>query len=234
MRVALLFSGGKDSTYAGWIVQHQGWQIETLITVRPNSPDSWMFHYPNVEWTGLQAEALGIPQKIVPNNGRDELESLERSLRQLKNEFGLHGLVTGAVASDYQKSRIDRICDAAGLKSYSPVWHKRPRTLVNDLRQADFRVIMTRVAANGLDKSWLGKEMTYDDWDRLVELSKKYGFNPAGEGGEYETFVLDAPHFKKRVIVEKGSISSVGDTATFTIEKASLGEKLRHGRSDRR
>ena len=226
MRVALLFSGGKDSTYAGWIVQHQGWQIQTLITVRPTNPDSWMFHYPNVEWTRLQAEALDIPQKIVPNTGKDELESLETSLRQFKNEFGLQGVVTGAVASDYQRSRIDRICDATGLKSYSPIWHKRPTILVDDLRQTDFRVIMTRAAANGLDKSWLGKEMTPNHWDRLVELSKKYGFNPAGEGGEYETFVLDAPHFKKRVVVEKGSISSVGDSATFTIEKASLREKL--------
>jgi asparagine synthase (glutamine-hydrolysing) len=226
LRVALLFSGGKDSAYAGWVVYHQGWQIETLVTVRPNSPDSWMFHYPNVEWTHLQAHAMNIPQRIVNYSGENELQALERDLGKAKQEYALQGLVTGAVASDFQKSRIDTICDSVELKSYSPIWHKQPRIIIDDLRQADFHIILTKVAANGLDKSWLGKELNRNDWDKLLDFSARYGFNPVGEGGEYETFVLDAPHFKKRIEIEKGTVSTMGDSATFTIQKASLREKL--------
>jgi asparagine synthase (glutamine-hydrolysing) len=169
---------------------------------------------------------LDIPQRIVNHAGNDEFQALEEDLGEAKQEYGLQGLVTGAVASDYQKSRIDGMCDFVGLKSYSPIWRKQPRAIVDDLRQADFRVILTKVAANGLDQSWLGKELSRSDWDKLLELSGKYGFNPAGEGGEYETFVLDAPHFKKRIDIERATVSALGDSATFTIQKASLHEKL--------
>jgi len=36
-----------------------------------------------------------------------------------------------------------------------------------------------------------------------VIQNKKYGVHIAGEGGEYETFVIDAPIFKKKLIIEK-------------------------------
>lgn len=225
MRVALLFSGGKDSTYASWLVQHQGWDLSLLLTLSPSTQDSMMFHYPNVKWTRLQAQALDVKQHIVQTSPDNELDELEGSLREVKKQYSLNGLVTGAVASDYQKSKIDQICDRLGLKTYSPLWHKPSNKLVNDLHQAGLTIILTRVAANGLDSSWLGHVLTGADWDRLTILSKKYDFNLTGEGGEYETFVVDAPHFTKRVEIEKGSVKSDGDANTFVIEAASLREK---------
>lgn len=226
MKVAILFSGGKDSTYAAWVVQHQAWDIETMLTVRPYSPDSLMFHHPNVEWTGLQAKAMGMRVETVLGGGKDELLNLREILLGMKDRLGIEGLVTGAVASDYQKTRFDNMCDSIGLKSYSPLWHKNPRVLVEALKTAGFRIILTAVAAKGLDESWLGRELTDREWSRLEKLSKAHGIHLTGEGGEYESFVLDAPHFAKAIEIEKSQKEWKGDRGALVIEAASLRDKL--------
>ncbi len=226
MNVAVLFSGGKDSTYATWVVQHQGWDVTALITVRPRVADSLMFHYPNVEWTPFQAEAMGLPQQLIKVTGSDEMEGIEQALVALKTRMGVSGLVTGAVASDYQKVRFDNMCDGIGVKSYAPLWHKTPRLLVENLEKSGFRIILTAVAAKGLDESWLGRELTEEEWSKLERLSKVHGIHLTGEGGEYESFVLDAPHFSKTIEIEKSRNEWHGDSGRMVIEKASLREKL--------
>ncbi len=224
MRVAVLFSGGKDSCYTVWLLQHQGWKVARLVTVKPNATDSMMFHYPNVEWTGLQAEAMGIPHSLV--EGGDELGELKESLDALKREKRIVGVATGAVASDFQKSRFDRVSDSVGLRSFSPLWHKDPRMIVDDLIKSEFRIIISGVGASGLDQSWLGREMTASWWQKLAELSARHGIHLSGEGGEYETFVLDAPHFKKSITVEQSKSVWEGQSGHFEIRKASLRDKL--------
>lgn len=225
LRVAVLFSGGKDSTYASWVGQHQGWDV-SLITVRPSSPDSRMFHYPNVEWTHLQAQAMGLSHKVVETMGIDELADLQHALLRMKSQDEISGLATGAVASDYQKSRFDNMCDAIGLKTYAPLWHKNPALLVDDLQKSGFRIILTAVAAKGFDESWLGRELTKQEWSRLQQLSKIHGIHLTGEGGEYESFVLDAPHFSRRIEIEKSRKEWHGDSGRLVIEEASLRDKL--------
>ena len=224
MKVAVLFSGGKDSTYATWIAQHQAWEIEALVSVQPKGVESFMFHFPNMRWTKLQAEAMGLPHRTIMA-GQDELLSLREGLEQIRQELGVEGVVTGAVASDYQKTRIDQICDELGLRSFAPLWHKDPRTLVNDLKTAEFKIIVSGVGAGGLDETWLGQEMTDDRWAMLERLSRKHGIHLTGEGGEYESFVIDAPHFERRVSVDKTVNRWDGQSGYLVIEQASLVHK---------
>ena len=224
MKVAVLFSGGKDSTYATWTAQRQGWNVEALVSVLPKGVESLMFHFPNVHWTKIQAEAMGLPHRTI-DVGRDELLSLQDGLRKLAHQLGIEGVVTGAVASDYQKSRIDQICETLGLKSFAPLWHKDPKILVNDLRVAGFKIILSGVGAAGLDESWLGQELTDERWSTLEKLSKKHGIHLTGEGGEYETFVLDAPHFNNRISIEKTHYEWDGQSGYLVIEQASLMHK---------
>ncbi len=225
-RVAVLFSGGKDSTYTVWLLQHQGWDIASLVTVKPDAPDSWMFHYPNAEWTHLQAEAMELPHRVIEGGKDDELTDLQEALATEKRELGIVGVATGAVASDYQKVRFDNMCDTIGLKSYSPLWHKTPGLLVDDLKKTGFQIIMTGVAAEGLDETWLGRELTDEDWIGLARLSKRHGIHLTGEGGEYETFVVDAPFFKKTIRIEKSKTVWDGQAGRLVIEEASLRDKL--------
>ena len=224
MKVAVLFSGGKDSTYATWIAQHQGWDVEALVSVLPKGVESLMFHFPNVRWTKTQAEAMGLPHRTI-EAGQDELLGLREGLDETREALGIDGVVSGAVASDYQKSRIDQICETLGLKSFAPLWHKDPKILVNDLKVAGFKIILSGVGAAGLDESWLGQELTDERWSTLEKLSKKHGIHLTGEGGEYETFVIDAPHFMDRISIKKSHKKWDGQSGYLVIEQASLQHK---------
>jgi len=224
LKVAVLFSGGKDSTYATWIAQHQGWDVEALVSVLPKGVESLMFHFPNVRWAKIQAQAMGLPHRTI-EAGEDELLGLREGLDETREALGIDGVVTGAVASDYQKSRIDQICETLGLKSFAPLWHKDPKILVNDLKVAGFKIILSGVGAAGLDESWLGQELTDERWSTLEKLSKKYGIHLTGEGGEYETFVFDAPHFMDRVRIKKTHSRWDGQSGYLVIEQASLQHK---------
>ena len=184
-----------------------------------------MFHFPNVQWTRLQALALELPHHVLEAKN-DELLSLKEGLAEVKEDLGINGVVTGAVASDYQKSRIDRVCDDLGLKSFAPLWHKDPRILVEDLRLLGFKILMIGVGAGGLDESWLGKELTSDRWAMLETLSMKYGIHLTGEGGEYETLVIDAPMFKKRIQIAGAHNEWDGESGHYVIENAILRDQL--------
>ena len=223
-----MFSGGKDSTYAAWIAQHQGWDISSLVTVNSDDTDSRMFHTPNVGWTRLQAEAMGLPHSIVDTAGHDELRQLGESLSEMKRRERISGIVTGAVASDYQKTRFDNMCETIGLKTYAPLWHKSPSILIEDLKKSGFRITLTAVAAKGFDQAWLGKELSGQEWSRLETLSRTHGIHLIGEGGEYETFVLDAPFFKREIEIESSRKEWHEDAGRLVIEKASLRDKLGH------
>jgi len=168
---------------------------------------------------------MGLPHRTI-KAGQDELSSLREGLDRMREELGIDGVVTGAVASDYQKSRIDQISDTLGIKSFAPLWHKDPRKLVYDFKAAGFKIILSGVGAAGLDKSWLGQELTDERWATLEKLSRKHGIHLTGEGGEYETFVLDAPHFKNRISIEKTRYEWDGQSGYLVIEEASLQHKL--------
>ncbi len=224
MKVASLFSGGKDSTFALWCVQMQGWEVETLVTVFPESQDSWMFHYPGLKWTKLQAQAAGLTQTIIPTKGEkeEELADLTFGLEKIKKSVGIDTVISGAVASEYQRTRIDNICEKLGLKSIAPLWHKNQEQLVREQIESGFEIILTACNALGLDKKWLGKRLEASDLPNLVKLREKYGLSIAFEGGEAETFVLAAPMFKKRLTVVRSTPSWSGDSGHLELEEVRL------------
>ncbi|MCD6402902.1 MAG: diphthine--ammonia ligase [Candidatus Aenigmarchaeota archaeon] len=199
MKVVSLFSGGKDSTFSTYLAVMMGYEIKYLLTFFPKSTDSWMFHHPCIELTKVQARLMKKPQLIVKTSGKkeEELRDLKNGLLRIKDK--LDGLVYGAVASEYQRHRINIVAEEVGLRSFSPLWHKNPQKLVKEILDAGFRVIITSVSCDGLNEEWLGKELTDESIKELVELSKKFGFNPAGEGGEFETFVLSSPLFDREI-----------------------------------
>jgi ABC transporter with metal-binding/Fe-S-binding domain ATP-binding protein len=199
MDLAVLFSGGKDSTFALHSVLNQGHKIKYLITIFSESKESWMFHHPCIELTKLQAEALGIEQISEKTKGEKEkeLEDLKKSLEKVKDK--IDGVVSGAVASEYQKSRVDKVCKELGLKSLTPLWNEGSEKLLTEEVKSGFEIIFTAVSSEGLDRDWLGKRIDLESMQELKKLSKKFGFNLVFEGGEAETFVLDAPIFKKKI-----------------------------------
>jgi diphthine-ammonia ligase len=223
MHLAALVTGGKDSVLALYRAQKMGLNIETLATLIPKRADSWMFHFPNIHLTEHLSRAVEIPLVKAETSGikEKELDDLKKLLASLDVE----GVVSGAVASVYQKERIERICQELGLESVAPLWHQDPLSLLKEMINLKFQVIVVGVYAYGFDESWLGREINSATVEKLVELHEKYGISLVGEGGEYETLVLDAPFFKKRIQIVQSEIAYEEHCGVLNIKEARLVDK---------
>lgn len=223
MRLAGLLSGGKDSVYAAHLAQEIGHTLAYLISLRSKNPDGYMFHTVNIDLTRLQAETWGIPYVTAETNGikEEELEDLKAALRKLD----IDGVITGAIASKYQAERIDRLCDELGLHHYHPLWGMDREQLLNDMLTDNLKIIFSAVAAHGLDQTWLGEPLTKNTVQKLKKLNQMYGVDMCGEGGEYESLVLDAPWFKKQIKVNEAEKTWDGISGRYQIRKACLEPK---------
>jgi diphthine-ammonia ligase len=223
LRLAALITGGKDSVLALHRAQKMGHNIEFLATLIPKRADSWMFHFPNIHLTELLSRAVEIPLVKIETSGIKEKE-LE-DLKELLASLDVEGVVSGAVASVYQKERIERICQELSLESVAPLWHQDQLSLLGELIELEFQVIVVGVYAYGFDESWLGREINSTTLEKLVELHQKYGISLVGEGGEYETLVLDAPFFKKRIQIVQSEIDYEEHCGVLSVKEARLVDK---------
>ena len=185
---------------------------------------SFMFHFPNLSWTRLQAEAMGVQQLTAVTEGvkEEELADLRKAIEDAKSKYRLEGLYTGALASVYQKARVERICGELGLECISPLWGVDPEVHLRRLAAEGFSVMVVSVSALGLDERWLGRMLDERGIDELVALGRKYRFHVGLEGGEGETFVLDAPQFSQKIEVRSAARHWKGDSGYLEITDAAL------------
>ena len=226
MKAAVLFSGGKDSTMAIYKAIEEGYSVEYLVSMISDNPESYMFHVPNIHITELSSEAMGIPLIKAKTHGvkEKELDNLGSVLKDLKDK-GVEAIFAGALASKYQKSRIDQLCKDLGLISKAPLWHVDPKEYMEEIINLGFEVIIISVSAEGLDESWLGRRIDSKLLDEIITLHNKYGMHMAFEGGEAETLVLDCPIFKKHIKILESSNVWDRDNGYLLITKAELEKK---------
>lgn len=228
MRLAALYSGGKDSTFSIFRAKEMKHEIACLITLHPAADDSLLFHYPNSWVTKYLAEAMGIPQVELTVSGRskdDEARALEEAIAQAKSRYGIQGVVHGGISSRYQKQAFEGICDPRGLAAVAPLWNVEPAKYMTELVRHNFKVMIVGVSAMGLGKEWLGKHLSKTSLARLAALAKKHGFNLTFEGGEGETLVTDCPLFRKKLKVKAANTRWDGQRGMFEILDAALVEK---------
>lgn len=223
MKIGVLFTGGKDSALA-LIKSKENNEIASLITVISENKESYMFHTPNIELTKYQAEAMGIPINYIYTKGEKEkeIEDLKKGLEELKKKIEIEGIVTGAIRSNYQYSRIKKICEELKLKLISPLWNMDELKELEEIIKNEIKAIIVSVSAYPLNEEFLGKQINSSLIEKFRFFKEKYGFNPSGEGGEYETFVLDAPIFKKKIEVEDYEIIRKGENSAEMIIKKIL------------
>jgi len=226
MRLAALISGGKDSIYATYLASKEH-TVEYAISVVSENPASYMFHYPNIHLVTQQAALMGLPliAKKTKGEKEKELDDLEDAIASLKGE--IDGVVTGALASSYQKMRIDSICKRHDLLSIAPLWHRDPVEHLHAALHDNFEIIIVGVAAPPLDAKWLGRKIDHQCIDDLVALNKKHGISTVGEGGEFESLVLDCPLFLKKMEVVKAETnwSEKERSGTYDIKEIRLVDK---------
>ncbi|MBC8250194.1 MAG: diphthine--ammonia ligase [Candidatus Nitrosopelagicus sp.] len=225
MKLAALFSGGKDSTYAIYLAKKLGHTVDVLLTLHPHSDESHLLHFPNIMFTHLQAESMKIPQlieKITSNDSKNESENLNSLVTLAKENYAIEGIVHGGIMSEYQKDNFSSVCKNNQLKIISPLWKKEPKLYMKELLDENFEFIISTVSSEGLTDSWLGRIINKNDLEELQKLQKKFSFNLNFEGGEAETFVLNCPLFKKPLLIQNSTTEWDGYRGRFEILEAKL------------
>jgi len=226
MKLAALFSGGKDSTYAIQVAERLGYQVEYLLTINPASDESYFFHYPNIWITRLQAEAMGkrhLLSSAKSPSKADELQALMSLVDRVSGE--IDGLLSGVTRSRAQYDAFRKFCAEKGLELVAPLWGLDPIKLLEEMISEGLVIMIVGVAAEGLGRDLLGRILDEDVVLLLKNLSKRYNVNPLGEGGEFETLVIDAPFFKKRLKIIEYEVSWDGYSGLLRIKDAVLIKK---------
>lgn len=227
MRLAALFSGGKDSTFAIYKAKQAGHEIACLITIHPAGDDSTLFHYPNSRMTKHLAEAMKIPVlDFVSGIGKHvESEALVQAVAKAKSLYNIEGVFSGGIASVFQKNAFEQACREHGVEPLAPLWGTDPEKYMGELLDSNFSIMIVGVSAMGLEKEWLGRVIDREALAQLSKLSKKYGFNLTFEGGEGETLVLDCPLYSKRLKIIRSHTRWDGQRGIFEILEAELVQK---------
>jgi diphthine-ammonia ligase len=218
MRLAALFSGGKDSTYAIYLMEQMGHEVTHLVTIVPRDPYAWLFHTLNLEIIPLHAGSMEKELVSIQSSGeeKDDLDALGKAL----NGLDVEGVITGAIASDYQWDRINGVCQELGLRCFSPLWRRDQEMLLRDMVAAGVRAIIVGTFAEGLDRRWLGREIDDAAIDELVRSRARNGINVSGEGGEYETLVLASPLHRKDIVIVESQVSSDQNSSRLHVTQA--------------
>ncbi|XP_057872769.2 diphthine--ammonia ligase isoform X3 [Cryptomeria japonica] len=226
MKVVALVSGGKDSCYAMIKCIHYGHQIVALANLFPSDDcvdelDSYMYQTVGHQIIDTYPQCMGLPLfrrrirgtprykelKYIGTEG-DEVEDLLILLSEVKRQIpDIGGVSSGAIASNYQRSRVENVCSRLGLVSLAFLWKQEQGLLLQEMVEKGIEAILVKVAAIGLDpKRHLGSDLATMQ-PHLLHLKELYGINVCGEGGEYETLTLDFPLFKNaRIIIENFQI----------------------------
>lgn len=228
MRLASLYSGGKDSNYSIFEINRLGHDVACLISIIPEMSDSLLFHFPNIHLTRVLAQAIALPIrdfKSKTSSLENEIAALENALSSVKDEFAIEGIVHGGISSNFQKRNFDKICSDLELSVFSPLWNLNSSNYLRRMIDEKFKIIITGVSAMGLDREWLGIQLDHESVQRLESLSSKYGFNLNFEGGEAETLVVDCPIYKKKLEIRKAMVKWFGDNGIFEITDYELIDK---------
>ena len=204
MRVSCLVSGGKDSIYALWCALHQ-YEVVSIINIESDKSESLLFHIPNAKYVSLIAEMFSLPLisiKIKSDDLNEEMKQLISAIRKSRAE----AIVTGGIRSEFQRYHFNRAALLANVKCFNPLWRLSSELIIKDLISNNFDIILISVSSMGLDQNFLGKKLTPRLINKIRDASYGSDLAITGEGGEYESFVLDAPFFPSRIVLQETQI----------------------------
>ena len=218
MRLASLYSGGKDSTFSLYLAEQYGHDVPYMVNIRSEKDESWIFHTPNQNAVPVLAELMDkhLIQGVTGGSENGDMDALRKALDGLD----VDGVVTGAVRSDYQWDRINIVCGDLGLKVISPLWRKDQDLILNEMISSGIKAMIIGVYAEGFDASWLGRTIDGDTFKELKELNRRHGISVMGEGGEYESLTIDSPMQKRplRIISEKKDWKNMAGTMNVQVK----------------
>ncbi|HKS59683.1 MAG TPA: diphthine--ammonia ligase [Thermoplasmata archaeon] len=224
MTVSALVSGGKDSVYSAFLADSQAQTVDELVVILPADPDSMMFHAPNLGLVELQARAWGKKFRSVRAGGSGEKEEVEAVDRAMEGAAPV--ICAGAIASAYQWTRLLRAADRNRRRLFTPLWGKDPGRVVRCELEAGLDIRLVHLAAEGLRPEWLGQRLDRAMLERIEALGTQgRPVHPAGEGGEFETLVVDAPFWAERLVLDRVEREQRGSASRLVVVESHLERK---------
>lgn len=194
------WSGGKDSCLACYKALKEGQQIKYLLNFISREHKRCCFHGIEARLLKAQAEAVGI--ELMQKEVTADMQKYEQEFKQAVTELmakGAKKMVFGDVFLLEQINWVQRVCKDLKIEPIEPLWDKKPSDVVNEFLDLGFKTIVVSCKADKLGEEFLGE---YVDKDFVKEMEKR-GVCPCGENGEFHTFVVDGPLFKKKIEITK-------------------------------
>lgn len=107
----------------------------------------------------------------------------------------------------------ENLCKESGFESKFPLWHQSRISLAREFVNAGFKAKIKIIDTSKLDKKYLGIDFTNELIDEFISI----GIDPAGESGEFHTFVYDGPIFKKPLDIKLSEIHDFENHSSINI-----------------
>ncbi len=223
MRLASLYSGGKDSTFSLYLMEQSGHDIPYLVNIVPEDAASWIFHTPNLSVVPLMAESMGKELVTAKSSGTEEGDM--EGLRNALDGLDVEGVVSGAIWSDYQWDRMNIVCGDLGLKLMAPLWRKDQDMLMDQFIDSGIRSMIVGCYAEGLGEEWLGRIIDRQAVEELKAIRARTGISIMGEGGEYESLTIDSPMHSRPLEIVSSEKDWSRQGGTMRVTSARLSER---------
>jgi len=227
MKVAVMFSGGKDSTFAIDYALEKGWKIDYLLSVKPTRTDCFLFHFATVEQTPELAKILGVKHILTSCNIADPEKEAE-IVKNIVIKNPVDAVVLGGTGlQETQIRSIQKALLPHGIEVFAAHAGQDHDIVMKEMIKKGYKFMITQIASDGLNKDWIGRVLDERNMNELFARSIKYGFHCGGEGGYYDTLVIDGPIFNSRLeVLESHKVMESNCEGHLIVDKLQIVKKV--------
>lgn len=208
------WSGGKDSSLACYKAMKGGFEVSHLLNFLSEDGKRERAHGTRSFLLQLQSKATGIPIVQVNASWAGYESKFKHAVEELKSE-GVEGGVFGDIDLIEHREWVERICGDLKREPILPLWGLDPEDVLHEFIEEGFEAM---VVATRIKEEWLGRKID----KHFIDDLKKFDFHLSGESGEYHTFVIDGPIFKRRIKVGGLKRMHVGENWFLDIKEGEL------------
>ena len=204
-QVLLSWSSGKDSAWTlHRLLQDHDAQVAGLLTTINETANRVAMHAVRRALLEAQAEALGLPLRVIPLPSPCTNLEYERIMSQACRQAVMEGIEAIAFGdlylTDVRKYREQQL-RGTGLEPLFPLWGTPTSELASEMIASGLQAKITCVDPRVLDPAFAGREF---DASFLTDLSPHV--DPCGENGEFHSFVYNTPEFREPLDIRVGEI----------------------------
>ena len=216
------WSGGKECNLSYYkAMQDKNVEVMCLLNMVTEDGRHSRTHGISSSLLRLQAEAIGIP--IMQRNCRwDNYEEEFKKAVSILKKDGIKTGVFGDIDIEEHRTWVERVCKDMKIKPLFPLWQKKREDVIREFISSGFKALIVAVKASVLDKEWIGHKINKELIRKLKSLTS---VDVCGENGEYHSFVVSGPIFKKRLEIRNTDKIKKGKSWLLSIKKYELADK---------